>query len=378
MTTISPSRAEEEVLQLQRHHARDLPVPRAGETLCFRVHEKVGKLRPREKWGGQSQGLPHAGRGLRHSGLTAPAVWGACSGELVLRLTPPGCAGEAPGAVQKSLWEGSCHPGPKTRNWISRRGWNKDTFIEYCGSCRRPPRCPGAALHTLRPLDQPPAWEGFVLHLGLRKHTLQMGFPCLGTGRLLAVSRLGGLWVGPEGEAGAGAEPLWLQASVLAVLRLPTCHAMPRARPGEARCRLSLSPHLQNESKDPEALGSVCWDDQCSPHWPGQAGPLCSDHCKAVSPSVSVWAGQSAPAPLHLSQGWGFALLSEELPAVSLPGSWTLVQAGLAHPSCPRGQRGWRRRWGSPHMRKGQRPTFAVWGGRQVPKPVFWLLPSAQ
>lgn len=134
------------------------------------------------------------------------------------------------------------------------------------------------------------------------------------------------------------------------------------------------------DPKDPGLWGPVCWDDQCSPHWPGQAGPLCSNHCNADSQAERVSVGWSAsPLLPHSSTtflGWDFALLSEDPPAVSQPGSWTLVQAGLAHPSCCRGQRGWGRRWGfptSPRDRVRDLPLQCGAGGR-VPKPVCLLL----
>lgn len=83
---MSLSRTEEEVLQLQRHYARDIPVPRPGEaaprsTLCTQLPVPGapaplgGVLRSGEEWSAQvltpavvgwSPGLPHTSLGLRH------------------------------------------------------------------------------------------------------------------------------------------------------------------------------------------------------------------------------------------------------------------------------------------------------------------------
>lgn len=73
MTSVSPSRAEEEVLQLQRHHARDLTVPRAGEDQEIHpVFPGAGEeTEAQGEVGRESKGLPCAGPGPSHSGETA-------------------------------------------------------------------------------------------------------------------------------------------------------------------------------------------------------------------------------------------------------------------------------------------------------------------
>lgn len=122
--------------------------------------------------------------------------------------------------------------------------------------------------------------------------------------------------------------------------------------------------------------GPVCWDDQCSP--PAGLGRL--GHCAVTivtqfpKAELSVWAVSQPPPPQqlhHLSQGWDFALLSED-PAWPLdfgpswPGSSQLLQGP---------ERVWEEmRFSHPSQRKHQRPALARWSGGRVPKPVFLLL----
>lgn len=84
---------------------------------------------------------------------------------------------------------------------------------------------------------------------------------------------------------------------------------------------------------DPKNLrlwSALCWADQGPSHWPGQAGPPCSKHSAQCPRAECVRVGGSAsslwPWQLHhLSQGWDFALLSEDrLQSPSLaPGLWS-------------------------------------------------------
>lgn len=73
MTSVSPSRAEEEVLQLQRHHARDLTVPCAGEDQEIRTvfSRTGGESEARGEMGRENKGLPCTGSEPSHSGGTA-------------------------------------------------------------------------------------------------------------------------------------------------------------------------------------------------------------------------------------------------------------------------------------------------------------------
>lgn len=60
MTSVSPSRAEEEVLQLQRHHARDLTVPCSGENQEIPAVFSVtgGETGAQGEVGRESKGMP--------------------------------------------------------------------------------------------------------------------------------------------------------------------------------------------------------------------------------------------------------------------------------------------------------------------------------
>lgn len=77
VTGVSPFRAEEEVLQLQRHHARDLPVPRPGEAGPPAPGSQAGRPRPREKGSAQLLTQRWDQRQEQPTAALAQPQWGA-------------------------------------------------------------------------------------------------------------------------------------------------------------------------------------------------------------------------------------------------------------------------------------------------------------